>query len=168
MDATVKKQKDKRNKGNKWQRRARRHADAHELIGWINVFETQKRDNRKRERERERAQKMSPSISRQQLGNRKRSTRMKRNFLADEEKEQTRGKLKKKRKEREERKKEFILREDIICQSTTVSTQRPGWRFISVHIQFRLKNSTSLRSIRPLFPSCLSGEGKWPVCCCLV
>ena len=85
------------------QRRARRHADAHELIGWINVFETQKRDNRKRERERERAQKMSPSISRQQLGNRKRSTRMKRNFLADEEKEQTRGKLKKK-KERKEKK----------------------------------------------------------------
>ena len=43
---------------------------------------------------------MSPSISRQQLGNRKRGTRMKRNFLADEE-ELT----KKKEKEKEPKEK---------------------------------------------------------------
>ena len=45
---------------------------------------------------------MSPSISRQQLGNRKRGTRMKRNFLADEE-ELTKKKKKKKEKEPKEK-----------------------------------------------------------------
>ena len=54
---------------------------------------------------------MSPSISRQQLGNRKRGTRMKRNFLADEE-ELTKKKKIRKRAKREE----FISSEDIIHQ----------------------------------------------------
>ena len=53
---------------------------------------------------------MSPSISRQQLGNRKRGTRMKRNFLADEEE------LTKKKKRKRAKREEFISSEDIIHQ----------------------------------------------------
>ena len=57
---------------------------------------------------------MSSSISRQQLGNRKRSTRMKRNFLVDEEEELAEKKKKQEKEEGNKGQKEFISSEDII------------------------------------------------------
>ena len=63
---------------------------------------------------------MSPSISRQQLGNRKRGTRMKRNFLADEEE------LTKKKKKKKSQKRRIHFQRGYhtsVCQSSPKSHQ---------------------------------------------